>query len=102
MQEVLAEQVSLGAFIAQTLEQLDPADLRGDDCVIILGKAASDGLERRQIRGFSLLDPVVKGRPIPLGQLALKPGLELQPLSQRGIGGQAALQGWPLRLGQAR
>jgi hypothetical protein len=36
---------------------------------------------------------------IPLGQQSLKPGLELIPLAQQGIGLQDVLRGSPVRFG---
>jgi hypothetical protein len=61
MQDPLAEPIPLGAAIAETLQELHPADLTftvastpgrrqsGDESGIVLAKAAGHGLERREI-----------------------------------------------------
>src|SRR5262245_4625399 len=64
MQDALAEQIQLGAVMAEAFEELHPTDLpftlagvrvsgeRGNDRIRILAKTPGKRLERRQVRGL--------------------------------------------------
>jgi hypothetical protein len=103
VQDLLAKHVQLGSAIIGTLEELHPADpafalarapghgQRGFDGLVTLVKTPGNQLERWNVPGLGLPEPLLERHRILLGQQNLKAGVELIPTGQHEIGLQEAL-----------
>ena len=113
MQDALAEQIQLGAAIAEAFEELHPTNLpftragapgsseRSEDRIGILAKTPGERLERGQVRGFGLVEPWLECADIALGHEDVKTAFEPVSLGQERVGLQETFQSVPFSLGQA-